>query len=238
LIQLGAGHVAVADGRAVTEDDRRLSMAYAFASPGSMRAEALADSLNRMAGAKRSSGHVWQIRDREGLHHLMEGRTLALVAEDAFAPALYEAVNRAAVERNIPWSMIVIDGWNVYVGPTFLPGRTGCYHCLETDRRSRLANPLSYDRHVAHLLQSDVQEAVLASPTFADMAAGMLASDVPNLIGIMPQRIETESSLTLGRQLQMDMRTFDAALHPVFKQPRCPVCGCTAVQQTSEEVAT
>ncbi|ASS75444.1 hypothetical protein CIG75_10970 [Tumebacillus algifaecis] len=238
LMQLGAGHVAVADGRTVTEDDHRHSMAYAFTELGEMRATALADSLNRMAGVQRASGHDWQVRDEEGLHRLMEGRTLVLVAEDAFVPALYEAVNRAALERNITWSMIMIDGWNVQIGPTFLPGRTGCFHCLESDRRSRLANPASYDQYVKHLVDTDAQAVLSISPTFADVAAGMLASDVPNLVGNMPQRIETESSLTINRQLQMDMRTFDATLHPIVKKPRCAVCGCQAEQQISEEVAT
>lgn len=239
LVQLGAGHVAVADGQAVTADDRFHSLAYAYAELGLMRAEALADSLNRIAGTERASGHVWEAQDHERLCRLIEGRTLVLVAEDAFAPGLYEQVNRAAVERGITWSMIVIDGWNVHVGPTFLPGRTGCYHCLEGDRRSRMVSPVSYDRYVEHLVQNGVQAALSISPTFADMAAGMLASDVPNIVGNMPQRIESESSLTLGRQMQMDMRTFDAALHEVIKQPRCAVCGCGAAeQQIKEEVAT
>ncbi|WP_165898147.1 TOMM precursor leader peptide-binding protein [Tumebacillus sp. BK434] len=239
LVQLGAGHVAVADGRTVTPDDRFHSMAYVDAELGAMRAEALAGRLNRLAGGERASGHVWEQQDRAGLDELIDGRTLVLVAEDAFSPALYEQVNQAALRRKITWSMIVIDGWNVHVGPTFLPGRTGCYHCLEADRRSRMANPVSYDRYVGHLVQTGMQAALSISPTFADLAAGMLASDVPNLIGNMPQRIETESGLTLGRQMQMDMRTFDAALHTVVKQPRCAVCRCGAAEgKIKEEVAT
>ncbi|MFD2171144.1 TOMM precursor leader peptide-binding protein [Tumebacillus lipolyticus] len=238
LIQLGVGHVAVADGRTVTADDRQQSMAYAYAAHDAIRGEALADSLQRMAGADRASGHRFHWPDREGLHRLMEGRTMVLVAEDVFAPALYEAVNRAAIERGIAWSMIVIDGWNVYVGPTFLPGSTGCYHCLEADRRSRLVNPITYDRYLEHLVQSEAQVALAISPTFADIAAGMLASDIPNAVGNMPQRIETESSLTLNRQLHLDMRTFDASLHPLVKQPRCEVCGSQHLKQISKEVTT
>lgn len=224
LVQLGIGEITVTDCRKVSREDRMQSPAYVQAAEGQARADALAKFLDCLSQGKNVRALELATYDRQELERLMEGQSLVVLAEDAYRPDLYQIVNEAAAKAGIRWTTVLIDGWDVYVGPTILPGATGCHACFHTHRRREKKLGASFDRYAEYLAEGG-EAPVHIHPAFADVAAGMLVSDLPNLIGQMPAMIEEESSLTLGRELHLKMRTFDASLQRVAKEPRCPVCG-------------
>jgi len=224
LAQLGVGRITIVDRHKVSREDRMQSPVYVQAAEGEARADALAKFLRLMNDSASVQAREIAAYDREELHSLIDGQSMVVVAEDAYRPDLYRLVNERTAELGIRWTTVLIDGWDVYVGPTFLPGATGCHHCFDTHRRREKNLRDSYDRY-ADYLAGDGAAPAYVNPAFADVAAGMLVADLPNLIGNMPVMIEEESSLTLGRELHLKMRTFDASLQRVAHEPRCPVCG-------------
>ncbi|MBL0386963.1 ThiF family adenylyltransferase [Tumebacillus sp. ITR2] len=225
LVQLGTGTVTVADSQAVTELDRMSAPLYVGAEVGEARRDALLRPLKQLSRASAVDAvEQPETEESEAWRELVQKHTMVIVAEDSYRPALLQRVNETAVAQGVRWSMLLLDGWDVYVGPTFFPGQTGCYACWEQQRKRLMAAPDSYERYVNALIRKTQEPLFHGSPQFADVAAGMLTSDLLNLLGILPQRVEMQSSLTLGRQLHFDMRTFEAKLTNLIKEPRCATC--------------
>ena len=60
------------------------------------------------------NGHDWDI----------------IAAQDCFEPEELAALNRAALQTKLPWSLVCFDGYEGWVGPTFVPERTACFSCF------------------------------------------------------------------------------------------------------------
>lgn len=225
LVQMGTGTVTVADALPLSAQDLQTAPLFLGAAVGESRSEALARQLKQLGHGTVVEGvqpPPWE--DATAWQQLMEGRSLVIVAEDSYRPRLLRHVNALALEMGVRWSMVLVDGWDVFVGPTFLPQQTGCLTCWEQQQRRALRLPDVQDHYVDFLAREEHTAAFLGSPQFADVAAGLLTSDIWNLLGILTQRVEDQSSLTLGRQLHMQMRSFDAKLIQLVKEPRCATC--------------
>lgn len=57
---------------------------------------------------------------------------LVVVAADALNPGLFYDADEAAMETGTPWQLVYVDGGEVMVGPTFIPGLTVGYYDLDT----------------------------------------------------------------------------------------------------------
>lgn len=224
LAQWNPQQLIIVDDEQITRNDIGESPAYAFSEVGENRGEALAKTINRMAGRTLAEGVKVFYDDLQGLRERIENSTHVFVAVDHFSPALYDKVNHITLEKKVRWSFLLVDGWDLYVGPTFFPEQSGCYHCLEQVKKSDMKEPASYEAFRESLIGGE-KAPDLCSPIAADLAAGFLAADAIHLFGMMPQRIDAEAGLTIGRQLHVNLRTFDAYFHPLIKKPRCKVCG-------------
>lgn len=217
--------LTILDRKLVDTKDQKNSPAYVFASNGQPRACELEKFLVKMTEIRKVSGVHKQVYTPELLTKMMEAHTLTVLVEDDFDPSLYYDLNNAALKTNRPWTMAVIDGLDSYIGPTFIPNHTGCYECFNSSKDFQLKNVESYYQYEEYLRIHNLKAELFITPGMADSVAGLLASDIPNVLGMMPQRIETEASLTLGRQLHMNFRTYDAEFFSIVKRPRCRSCG-------------
>lgn len=219
LSQLGIGHITVMDSRHISTEDRWVHHCYAQARIGEPRAQELAGILNAWQDKGQVTGLACSELERElYLQEHLAQYDIILVCEDVYDHSLIEAVNQLALLRQKRWSLLFIDGWHVYIGPTFIPSQTGCSSCFLMSRE---------DYHSIQLTARSKESFlhIRPSPLLADTAVGLFTLDIPNLLGKMPRRIENEASLTLGRQLHFDMRTYDASFVRVLKKPTCEVCG-------------
>ena len=101
------------------------------------------------------------------------------------------------------------------MGPTFVPGETGCAECLAARHRDR--HPL-YDEVAAFRAGRD-EETATFGPACA-IVGGVLANETVNLLlGLAPPA-------TAGRAATLDLRTLAWAWdEPIARRPGCPVCG-------------
>jgi len=121
----------------------------------------------------------------------------------------------AAQRLGIPHLQASQDPPLLRVGPTFLPGRTGCAECLAAMHRERHA---LYDEVMAFRARRTEE-----TPTFGPGCAivgGLLANEVVNLL------LDLAPPATAGRAATLDLRTlaWDWG-EPVAPRPECPVCG-------------
>ena len=65
------------------------------------------------------------------------------MTDDYLRPEL-EALNEASLETGRPWLLVKAMGHEVWIGPLFVPGKTGCYRCLSV----RLARNRPHQRFV------------------------------------------------------------------------------------------
>ncbi|EJR33355.1 MULTISPECIES: ThiF family adenylyltransferase [Bacillus cereus group] len=142
------------------------------------------------------------------------------VAVDEYDPLLYSLINSLAIKYKFRWTLLFVDRWDLYIGPTFIPEQTGCLQCLEDIYVNKLDS-------LSPKLYKSVEELkngypnIQFNPDHALIVSGFFLADLPNIIGEMPRMIEPENSLTLGKQLKIDTRNFDAKILSTIKNPNC-----------------
>jgi bacteriocin biosynthesis cyclodehydratase domain-containing protein len=234
LVMTGFRRLTLLDASTVSSDDRMASPLLLHAKPGTARVDVLASALRELApdASVRSVTET----DVRTLERELAAHDLAIMAADRFDPRLLDDVNRLAVRLEKRWSMSLVSGWNLRVGPTFFPGQSGCLICFQRETGETWVRESAPEGPAAATEPSGPPESGFPSlvwPPHADVAAGLLATDMLHAAGIMPRRIEPGTGLTLGRQLVFDLKSGHAFWQTVPRRPDCPVCG-TGSSQTRE----
>ena len=141
--------------------------------------------------------------------------TLEVVLTDSYLRGDLEAVNRQALETGRPYLLIKPTGTIVWVGPLFMPGRTGCWACLS--HRLRLNLPIE---HVVRTQQDGAMRGSDASlATTCTLALNIAATEVAKYVrwGRNPP---LESTL-----VTFDTLSVATQHHAVVRLPFCPACG-------------
>ena len=67
----------------------------------------------------------------ESLHiSIADSGSIAGVLTDDYLRSGLEAFNRKSLDELRPWLLVKPVGWQIWVGPFFRPGHTGCWECL------------------------------------------------------------------------------------------------------------
>jgi bacteriocin biosynthesis cyclodehydratase domain-containing protein len=126
------------------------------------------------------------------------------------------ALNAASLLAGRPWLLVKPRGHEIWLGPLFVPGRTGCYRCLAW----QLARNRPMYRFVAekNKLTEPPFTSRAATPNTLQAACQLAAVEVAKFISGAKQGLE-------GKVLSLDVRTWTAISHDLLKHPACPVCG-------------
>jgi bacteriocin biosynthesis cyclodehydratase domain-containing protein len=99
------------------------------------------------------------------------------------------------------------------VGPTYLPGRTGCFACQEAEHRERF--PL-LGEYLAQA-QGTASPAAAFAPACGVIGSLVASEVVHHLTGLEPLA-------TAGRALTLDLRTLQSSWTDVPRRPGCSLC--------------
>lgn len=135
--------------------------------------------------------------------------------------ALLEALNARALQRRLPWLLVEAGGFELRVGPFFLPAETACWRCLEL--RLEAVAP-GGARHGAAPGPSPAGRDDLA-PGIAAVAAELCALEV---VRFYAARVSEVGPELYGSFAAYSLLGHRAAPHPVLRLPRCPACGARA----------
>lgn len=137
-----------------------------------------------------------------------------VLARDYLDEALlpFDAAARSASRR---WLLVRPLGFELWIGPLFEPGRTGCLHCL----RHKLGR---YRR--AHLFAAELDPGRGVSTPLATLPA---ATEAAHRLAA----VEVARTLAgVGRDLagilfSIDLRDRSAEVHRLLRRPECSACG-------------
>ena len=139
---------------------------------------------------------------------------LTVVVTDSYLCRALRAVNEAALRAGRPWLLVKPVGCQVWVGPLFLPGKTGCWVCLAERMRAN-APVLSYlDAKNGSITADRVQ-----TPATLQVAWGLAATAVQSWIG------RGELPALLGKIQTLDVTSGQTHSHTLVRLPSCPACG-------------
>jgi oxazoline/thiazoline synthase len=145
-----------------------------------------------------------------------EQADLWLVLTDDYLRADLAAINAAALQANRPWLLVRVTGRELWLGPLFQPGETGCWVCM----RQRLDRNRAVHRFVA-------QKKKLATPPLTALGAlpATEAAACQMAAVAAAQFLAGAASGFAGKALSLDWATFTSQTHALVRHPHCPACG-------------
>lgn len=140
-----------------------------------------------------------------------------IAAQDCFEPEELTMLNAAALQAKVPWSLVCFDGYEGWVGPTFVPGQTACYDCF----RRRLFAAAAEPKHV--FAEPGIKVYRIPSPwlipeqqAWISLVSAIFALEV---VAAMNGRSFTLNNLLIVHRLSL---TFQR--ESVLRLPRCHTC--------------
>ncbi len=125
--------------------------------------------------------------------------------------------NSNSLKHGRPWILAKPVGYEVWIGPLFVPGETGCYNCL----RHRLATNRIVEQFVSRKNHGErsVNTSRAVIHNTLDVAFNMLSCEVAKLIA------KGENKALEGKVLSLETRNWKSATHTLTRRPQCPDCG-------------
>jgi ribosomal protein S12 methylthiotransferase accessory factor len=146
-----------------------------------------------------------------------------VVLTDSYLRGDLEACNAAALHNGRPWLLVKPTGRQVWIGPLFRPGQTGCWECLA--RRLQSNSPVATYLQGRNGHAAAVVPDRACTPATLQTAWGLAANAVASWVvrGELP---------ALDGQLQtLDVAAWRLQTHTLIRLPFCPACGSGSAEE-------
>lgn len=213
LAGMGVGHLILVDGDTVDLSNLNRQILYIEADLGNSKAAAAECRLSAFNSALSVTTVPRFLDTPEAVHDAIEGSDFVIEAADSPVHSFARWVDAACRDLNIPHISMSQVPPLVRVGPTFVPGQTGCQNCYEQPAREDF--PL-YDE----LVDYRRNRGAVASATAPGCAliGSLVAFDVLHyLTGLAVPA-------TLGTAFTLDTRTLALTRESVHRYPNCQYC--------------
>jgi ribosomal protein S12 methylthiotransferase accessory factor len=139
-----------------------------------------------------------------------------VVLTDSYLRNELRECNAEALQRGKPWLLVKPLGRQVWVGPLFRPGKTGCWECLahRLQANSPVATYLRGRNGHAGALVSDR----VCTPATLQVAWGLAANAVASWV------VHQELPELEGKVQTLDIPTWHLKTHTLVQLPFCPAC--------------
>jgi len=209
----GIGHFVLVDDDTVEPSNLNRQVLYVDADIGRPKVECAGEWVRRFAPHTEVTTLRRRMRGVEDIVPLARAADLVVLLADWPAYEIERWVNEACVAASTPFISCGQGTPIMKIGPLYVPGRTACFACEETQMRA--AAPL-YDDVVA-MRQQTSASAMTLGPA-AGVVGTLLSLEVMH--ALLGQPAATE-----GRAMLLDIQTFETSWEPVERDPVCPVCG-------------
>lgn len=212
LAGAGVGHFVLVDDDTVEPSNLNRQILYVDADIGRSKAECAGEWVRRFAPRTDVTTICRRMRGVEDIAPLARDADLVILLADWPAYEIERWVNEACIAASTPYIACGQGTPIMKIGPLYVPGRTACFACEETQMRA--AAPL-YDDVVA-MRQRTTASAMTLGPA-AGIVGTLLSLEVMH--ALLGQPAATE-----GRALLLDIQTLETSWAPVERDPACPVC--------------
>lgn len=213
LASAGIGRIDGVDHDAVEPSNLNRQILYSAADVGAPKAEAAARRIRAYNPETEFRPLVERVESEADVARLVDGADFVVAAADWPPHEIEHWVNSACFRLGVPYVSASQFPPFVRVGPTYVPGATGCFACAE--ERHRRESP-DFDRLVAARRRTAFVAATFA-PGCALIGAVAACDAVHFLTGLA-------EPATLGQALVFDTRTMDMRREAVAQLEGCDVC--------------
>jgi bacteriocin biosynthesis cyclodehydratase domain-containing protein len=211
----GVGRIVAVDDDTIELSNLNRQVLYRASDVGRRKVDVAAESLRALNPELDFVPLPRRIGSVDDVRSVAVGADFVVCTADWPVHEIGRWVNRACLELGVPHTSAGQFPPRVRVGPTFVPGRTGCLECQESAVRRGF--PL-YDELVRHRREHAPVAATLGAPS--GLIGSLLAMEVIHWItGI-------SEPATLGRGLLFDLRDFSNHWESVEPDPGCPLACC------------
>lgn len=212
----GVGRLDLIDGDRVELSNLNRQVLYGARDIDQPKAAAAARAIQQFNPAVEVHPIARRLESTSEVRELIAGSDAVVGTADWPPFAIGQWINSACFAAGIPWIAASQFPPKVRVGPTYLPGESGCLHCQESVWRAE--HPLLDEIAAQGCLQPRL------SATFGPacgIVGSLIANEIVHLItGLAPPA-------TAGTALLLDLRTAEITREPVPRIGGCPVCAAT-----------
>lgn len=186
------------------------------------------DLTPALTDALRAYAPQVSVRRAEGVFDA-GGAGLVVVVVDDYLHGELRELNKHFKGEGQPWLLAKPAGREVWVGPRFVPGETGCWESVE----DRIAANRQLERYLAGKTGAaypQVKPAGLA-PGATGIAAGIIANEILALAA-------GSGGELAGQMRSLDVKTYESRSHTLIDQPQFSVDDPASLRRTSEVVLT
>jgi bacteriocin biosynthesis cyclodehydratase domain-containing protein len=140
-----------------------------------------------------------------------------VVLTESYLHSGLEAWNAEALRGGRPWLLVKPSGQQVWVGPLFRPGTTGCWECLAQRLRANAPVPVYLQRKNGRA--GAMVNGHAATPATLQVAWGLAANAVASWV------VRGELPELDGKLQTLDVPSWRLQSHTLVRLPFCPACG-------------
>ena len=144
-----------------------------------------------------------------------DGLTDIVLTDSAWRDELRKC-NAEALRSGRPWLLVKPTGRQVWIGPLFRPGKTGCFECLVQRLRANCPVTAYLEGRNGHAGAISPDRAV--TPATLQVACGLAANAVASWI------VRGELPELDGKLQTLDVPTWRMQVHALVRLPFCPAC--------------
>ncbi|WP_157085824.1 ThiF family adenylyltransferase [Devriesea agamarum] len=217
LAGLGPGSITIVDHDVVEEGNLGRQLLYRESDVGRSKALAAADAIAQMNSEIAIDARQERIGSVDDVAALLPGKDLVISAIDEPPFVAQRIVNKAIVQAGIPcvFAASQVSRGRVY---TVIPGKTGCFDCLNIHYSQR--DPQFVSQFAAFSELSFDPPSIAYGPSIFILTATIVDEAVRLLTGYTQPR-------SLGTQFEVNYEDGSSFAHPSW--PRlpndCPTCG-------------
>ncbi|MBW4548529.1 MAG: TOMM precursor leader peptide-binding protein [Symplocastrum torsivum CPER-KK1] len=154
---------------------------------------------------------------------------LTIVLTDDYLQIGLSEFNQEAEARQKPWLLVKPVGTVIWLGPLFVPPRTGCWECLAQRLQGKRTVETSIAQQKGATEYFSTSRAVL--PVSLQMGINWAALETAKQIVI-----ETPSQLE-GKIFTFNTTQLSIEQHILVKRPQCQVCGVSVKEEKPQVIA-
>jgi bacteriocin biosynthesis cyclodehydratase domain-containing protein len=210
----GIGHLVLVDDDRVELSNLSRQLLYRRADVGRAKVAVAAEALTAFDPALEVTALARRVEGEASAAGVIDGAAFVVDTADSPPYQISRWLDAACLANGVPRISAGQFPPKVRIGPTYVPGRSGCLECQE--RAARRAYPL-YDE-LADLRRGQPSTAATLGP-----ASGLIGSLIA--MEIIHHLTGLAAPATLGAGLTIDLRDLSTEWETVDRDPGCPRCG-------------
>jgi bacteriocin biosynthesis cyclodehydratase domain-containing protein len=217
----GIGRLRAIDGDVVETGNLNRQVLYRECDVGTAKVDAAAPMLRAFNSALAYEPVRQRLESQRDVEKVIAGADFVIDVADWPPGVIEKWVNGACFSLGIPFLTMSQHPPLIRMGPTYVPGVTGCYLCQEAQLRAQ--SPLFDD--VARYRSTHQSGAATFGPACGLLGSHAALDAVHQISGVCPPA-------SLGAALMVDLRTLEVTRTPIARRRDCPVCATASTRSS------